>query len=53
MKIYIRTARTVKELLEAINSESFKDATVEVDSSYSSTNVEIWHDDCTNTVILK
>lgn len=53
MKIYIRAASTVQDLLEALKSESFKDATLEVDSSYSSTVVEIWHDDCTNTVILK
>ena len=53
MKIFIRSVSTVAGLLEALKSESFKDASLEVDSSYSSTTVEVWHDDCTNTVILK
>lgn len=50
---HIGTAQTVIDLITILNTEVPHGATVDVASSCHMSDVEVWYDEGTNTVILK
>jgi hypothetical protein len=50
---YIGTARDVEDLVVLLRNEVPMNASLEVAFVYRSSNVEVWYDKDTNTVILK
>lgn len=52
-EVYIRTAKTVSDLIDMLKYEVPKSASVSVYASEHTSDVEVWYDKEINEVILK
>ena len=50
---YISTARSIRELIDILNNDVPEYADIVVGGGERSSDVEVWYDDGSNTVILK